>query len=449
MNKFPVLQRLLQPTLRRRSVVSVMLAFLLIWAVLLQYQWLRYQRELAEKQPFENFGAAILRAVDAFEDPRQAAAAVAATQTWQNIRRRQIGREPGEVQLELRDLDGRPVQGRITDIPGPHMAWEGTGHRWKLRAVAPQRTVETFLAYNAGFIGEYLLLALPFVLLHVWFSVRNGLRPLQRFAQAIARRHPEDLSPLQEQPRHAELKPLAHALDDLLRRLRQRFERERVFVQDAAHEIRTPLAVVATQAHVMAHAEQPRQRALAYEALTQAIARASHVAQQLLTLATLDDVQPPHLREIDVAQVARGLLAQLAPQALARGMELSLDAPDRLLAPLDEPAFVSALQNLVDNAIRYGREGGKVAVALRGDGERIGLHVQDDGPGIPEADHALVFERFYRGAPADVTGSGLGLAIVKRAALRMGGRATVTQGLARDRGVGFLVSVPVPGFVPG
>lgn len=449
MTDVPALRRLLQPTLRRRSVAFVMLAFVLVWAVLLQYQWLRYQQELAEKQPFQRFGAAILHAVDAFDDPRQAAAAVAATQTWQNIRRRQIGREPGDVQLELRDLDGRVVQGRIAEIPGTHMAWEGTGRRWKLRAVAPQRAAETFMAYNAGFIGEYLLLALPFVLLPVWLSVRNGLLPLQRFAQAIARRHPDDLSPLREQPRHAELKPLAHALDDLLRRLRQRFERERVFVQDAAHEIRTPLAVVATQAHVMAHAALPEQRALAYEALTQAIARASHVAQQLLTLATLDDVQPQHLREIDAAQAARGILAQLAPQALARGIELSLDAPDRLPVRLDEAPFVSALQNLVDNAIRYGREGGNVAVTLRGDGERISLLVQDDGPGIPDTDHALVFERFYRGAAGDVPGSGLGLAIVKRAALRMGGRATVTEGLAGGSGVGFLVSVPVPGFVPG
>jgi len=449
MKNLSFLRRILRPTLRRRSVALVMLAFLVVWAVLLEYQWLKYQQALAQKQPFQHFGAAVLQAVDAYDDPRQAAAVVAATEQWQNVRRRQIGLEPGDVQLELRDLGDRVVQGHITDIPGPHWAFAGTGRHWKLRMVAPQRGVETFMARNAGFIGEYLLLALPFVLLPVWFSVRHGLRPLQRFAQAIARRQPDDLRPLQEPPRHAELLPLAHALDDLLQRLRQRFERERVFVQDAAHEIRTPLAVVATQAHVMAHAAQPEQRAQAYEVLTQAISRASHVAQQLLTLATLDDAQQPPLREIDVAQAARGILAQLAPHALARCIDLSLEAPDRLPTRLDEPAFVSALQNLVDNAIRYGREGGKVVVTLRGDGERIVLHVQDDGPGIPGTDHALVFERFYRGAAGDVPGSGLGLAIVKQAALRMGGRATVTPGLERSRGVGFLVSVPVPGFVPG
>lgn len=439
---------LLQPTLRRRSIAFVLLAFLAIWAVLLQYQWFKYQRLVEKEQPFQHFGAAILRAVDAYEDPKQAAAAVAATQTWQNIRRREIGLLPGNVQLELRDLQGRVVQGRIEPIPGAYQEWQGTGRHWTLRAVQPLRTSGMFYAYNFGFIGEYLLLALPFVLLPVWFSVRNGLAPLQRFAHAITQRPPEDLGPLQHRPRHAELLPLADALDDLLLRLRQRFDRERVFVQDAAHELRTPLAVVATQAHVIAHAASEQERERAYAVLTQAIDRASHVAQQLLMLASLDDAQRRVPRELDVAQAARGLLAQLAPQALARGIELSLDAPDRLLSQLDEPAFASALQNLVDNAIRYGRAGGTVAVTLRGDDERISLHVQDDGPGIPAADHGLVFERFYRGAHPDVPGSGLGLAIVKQAALRMGGHAKLTPGLA-GRGVGFLMSVPVPGFVPG
>jgi signal transduction histidine kinase len=310
------------------------------------------------------------------------------------------------------------------------------------------RTGGDFLAYNSTFILPYLFLAVPFMVIPVWLSVRSGLKPLQDFARRIAERHPDDLQPIGLRPRHREIQPLAEAIDSLLDRLRLRFDRERLFVQDAAHEIRTPLAVVTTQAHVMAHAGSGVERQRAYGLLNQAIGRASHLAQQLLLLATLDSTQRSASRHIDVAQAARELLAQAAPQALARGMELSLEAPDHLPCPVDEPAFASILLNLVDNAIRYGRADGNVAVTLRCDGERLLLQVQDDGPGIPAAEHALVFERFYRCVGEETSGTGLGLAIVKQAALRMGGRALITDGLERQ-GVGFLVSLPVPGFMPG
>lgn len=438
-----------EPTLQRRSVGFVMLAFFVVWAALVGYAWIKYQRTLEEEQPYQKYGAAVLEALDQIADPGQAAAALGATEHWLNIRRRQIGLLPGRAQFELRDLDGRLLRGHIDVDRGPHRSFEGKGVRWQLRIAEPARSVPSFLRYNAQQIGEYLLLATPFVLLAVWLSVRGGLRPLQQFADRIARRAPDDLSPLGAAPLHLELRPLRTALDGLLERLRQRLARERQFVQEAAHEIRTPLAVVLAQAHVLAQAPSTQERQRAYGVLAQAIARASHVARQLLTLATFDDAQRASTaRTLDVAQATREILAQLAPQALARGMELSLEAPDRLPMPLDEGAYASILQNLVDNAIRHGRDGGTVAVTLRGDEERLCVHVQDDGPGIRVEDQALVFERFYRCAGTEAAGSGLGLAIVRQAASRMGGRAVVTDGLER-RGVGFLVSVPVPGFVPG
>ena len=448
MNAIAALRRwIAEPTLQRRSVAFVLLAFLLVWAVLVAYQYGRWLRTVEQEQPFRKYHAAVLLALDEIEDPQQAAAALAATERWLNIRRREIGILPGRAEFELRDLQGNLIRGGIT--PGErkqrYLDLQRSGKRWTLRIAEPARTMQSFVAYNTPIMGEYLLLALPFVLLPVWLSVRNGLKPLQRFADGIAARRPDDLRPLAQPPRHRELKPLANALDALLERLRQRFDRERVFVQDAAHEIRTPLAVVQAQAHVMAHAATPGERERAYQVLGKAIHRASHLAQQLLMLQTLDDAQRPPPRLVDVAQAARSILAQLAPQAMARRIELSLEAPDKLLLPLDEPAFTSVLQNLVDNAIRYGREGGNVVVTLRGDDERLSIQVQDDGPGIPAAEQPLVFERFYRCAGQETPGSGLGLAIVRQAALRMGGRAQLTPGLER-KGVGFLVSLPVPGL---
>lgn len=443
-----LLARLREPTLQRRSVLAVLAAFFVVWAVLLGYQYHKYMRALDEKQPFQKFGAAVLHSLDEIPDPTQAVAALRASATWINIRRKEIGRLPGELQFELRDLQGRLLYGKIDADQGRHLHWQASGRHWNLRVAEPLRSAEAFIASNTSFIGEYLLLAMPFVLLPVWLSVRTGLKPLKTFAQSITARSPDDLRPLEAAPRHLELRPLAAALDGMLERLRLRFERERRFVQDAAHEIRTPLAVVTAQAHVMAHAQDAGERTRAYGLLNQAIARASHVAQQLLMLATLDDAERPPARSFDVAQAAREILAQAVPQALARRIELSLEAPDALQASIEEAAFTSILVNLVDNAIRYGREGGNVVVSLRGDGERIHLQVQDDGPGIPEAEQNLVFERFYRRAGEEAPGSGLGLAIVRQAALRMGGHARVIAGL-QLRGVGFLVSLPSKDFVAG
>ena len=123
-------------------------------------------------------------------------------------------------------------------------------------------------------------------------------------------------------------------------------------------------------------------------------------------------------------------LAQLAPQALARSLELSLDAPPELAVRLDRTAFESVLLNLVDNALRYVPTGGQVAVTLAADAQTVTLQVADDGPGIPPAQREAVFERFWRGATgADTPGTGLGLAIVRRAAMRLGGRVRITDGL--------------------
>jgi signal transduction histidine kinase len=456
--------RLAQPTLQRRSVGYVLLAFGLIFLVLLAYVYVQNQRILANEQPLRRFTEALHRALEATPEPAQAEAVVRATLQWVNERRSQGVRFPAGMDAELLDAAGNRIHASPLLQALPDAAWhspapvdvggrayrlhETRGARWTLRMAEPVRTTGRFLSYNASFILEYLLLAAPFVLVPVWWSVRTGLKPLEQFARALKARRQGDLGPVGHAVRHRELQPLSDALEDLLAQLRQKLDRERVFVQDAAHEIRTPLAVVGTQAHVLAHAANAEERLRAQALLNQAIARASHLAQQLLLLATLDGDRRTEPRRIDVAQAVRVLLAQLAPQAMARGIELSLDAPDRLWSTVDEPALESIVGNLVDNAIRYGRAGGNVVASLRSDGERLLLHVRDDGPGIAPAEQARVFERFYRVAGTELPGSGLGLAIVQQAAARMGGYVTVTDGLA-GQGVGFLVSLPEPGFRAG
>jgi signal transduction histidine kinase len=143
----------------------------------------------------------------------------------------------------------------------------------------------------------------------------------------------------------------------------------------------------------------------------------------------------------DVAQLVRQELVQFVPAAARRDMEVTLEAPDKLTFTLELHPLRSILQNLVDNAIRYGRDGGKIGVDLLLEAEKLVLTVVDDGPGIEPQARARVFDRFQRGTGHDVSGSGLGLTIVQQAATRMGGTVTLAAG-PNGRGCSFIVSIP-------
>jgi len=454
---------LAEPTLMRRSVASVLVAFVVVWAVLLGYNFVNYKHTITRDPGLMKYGDAVLDSLASITDPAHAATAVAATDHWTNIRRREIGMLPGVSLYELRTAQGAPVyaspgwaklpplppraqDGRITGATASaqvYRIYAGHNARWALAIAEPKRSDTAFLARNARSLTPYLLVAAPFATPWSLMALHGLLQPLQQLARRIAQRGQDDLQPVGFDARHRELKPLEQSLDHLFAQLRQKVERERAFVQDAAHEIRTPLAVITAQAHVMARSPSEEERTQAQAHLEQAIARTSHLAQQLLDLAALDDAQRPAPRNLDVAQWLRGALAQAAPQAIARQIELSLDAPDTLPARLDQPAFESIAHNLIDNALRYTPHGGNVAVALRREGATLQLSVQDDGPGIPATEHHRVFERFYRGAGHAASGSGLGLAIVRQAVLRMGGQVQIGVGV-NGKGVGFFVSIPLP-----
>lgn len=462
-------QRLFEPSLQGRTAASVLVAFVVVFGVLLVYAYSEARQTLDNPASgLRLYTEALVRSLDAVPEPERAREALAVTIDWTGVRRQQVGRLPGVILYELHSADGRQVYRspglgdtvlqdgapgmREVHVRGvSHRVYLARSEKWTLWVVEPWRTAGQILYYNVHFLPPYLLVALPFVLLPVWMSVRNGLKPLQQLASHIAQRDPANLQPLALPVNHRELKPLSHALDALLAKLREQIQRERRFVQEAAHELRTPLAVVTAQAHVLARSQDEQERGAAHGHLNHAIDRASHLARQLLVLASLEDAQQRPARHIDVAQAVRQLLAQAAPAALERGTELSLEAPDELHGVLDEAAFESIVFNLVDNALRYGRPSsgdGSVVVSLRDDGEHFVLLVQDDGPGIPAAERERVFERFHRGAGHDQPGSGLGLAIVRQAAARMQGRVYIVEGIG-GAGVGFRVELPVPGFMPG
>lgn len=457
-----MLRRLARPTIGQRVLLALLAAFFLVWAMLVLYFYIQFRQQLAVDQGLKKFGRALTASLHEVKDEAEALTVMKAAAT-QFDTLRISGNPGGSTLMQLREgRDGRLVYaspnlgarqlegplGQVTeaDLGGsPYWVYGSDAGRWTLHLAEPPITGAWVVERNAGRVLPHLLLSFPLVLLPVWFAVRHGLRPLQQLADRIARRGKTDLSPIGFDPPYAELKPLTAALERMLQQLRDKVAQERAFVHDAAHELRTPMAVIAAQAHALAGAANAAERERAQLHLEQAIARASHLTQQLLDLALLDDAQDAAPRRIDLAQFTRQLIAQAVPQAMARSIELTFDAPDSLQADIDVPAFQSVLENLLHNAIRYVQDGAQVAVTLREEAEGLLLSVVDDGPGIPAAEQARVFERFYRGADGaaqQASGSGLGLAIVMQAVHRMGGQVAVTEGLAPGRGVGFRVVLP-------
>ena len=453
-----LLRRWWQPTLTRRVVAALLIAFSLVWAVLVVFQYAQIILGDRDEGPrnLMGFATSVLRQVDR---PEQAQAIAAAVEAQVNELHR-AAEAPGSLLLQLQDretqrilfssadagpalLAGSAGQGVVQTLGGTaYRVVSGETPRWALRVGVPEYDTSWMLIRLGRELTSYLLIAFPCVLLPIWLAVSRGLRPLRQFSQHIAQRSADHLAPLAIEPKHAELKPLAQALDALLDKLRTKVAREHAFVQDAAHELRTPMAVISAQAHVLALATEAQERRDAEQRLDRAIARASHLVQQLLQLAQAD--RPSRCEasgEIDVAQLVRQELAQWAPAAMMHRLDLWLDAPDALHWPINPAALQTMLHNLLDNALRYVPPERQLAVDLSATADELVLQVADDGPGIAEAERELVFERFYRVAGHDAPGSGLGLAIVRQTASAHGGCVTLGPGLG-GRGCRFTVKLP-------
>jgi two-component system sensor histidine kinase QseC len=262
-----------------------------------------------------------------------------------------------------------------------------------------------------------LYFALPALALLIWLAVGAGLAPLAGVAREVGRRAPDNLAPLDEASAPREISPLIGALNALFDRLRTSLEQERRFTADAAHELRTPLAAVKTQAQVAIGATADAERTRALANVVAGTDRASRLVEQLLVLARLDpQTALPPGQTVDLQALAQQGVAEIAPAAAGKGIEVGL-APGAA-APVAGDAVLLAvlLRNLLDNAVRYTPPGGEVEVSVRPVDGGVSLTVVDNGPGIPEAERGQVFERFHRVLGSGEAGSGLGLSIVRRIA---------------------------------
>ncbi len=330
---------------------------------------------------------------------------------------------------------------------------EGTG--WRVLAMRDGRsgaTVQTAvtlegrdrLARNLVWDSFGPLLAtLPLVVALMLIAVGAGLAPLERLAGEVARRAPDRLDPID--PRHAprEVRPLFDAVNALLARLDEALARERRFTGDASHELRTPLAVLKTHAQLALRSPDAESRERALRAVLEGVDRCTHLVERLLTLARMDAGRASGFdRPLDLVPLAREVVSTATREAESRDTVMTLSAPEeRCLVRGDSDSLRILLRNLVDNAIRYSGEHGRVEVIIEDDGDGVLLCVEDSGPGIPESERPRALERFKRIPGSGERGSGLGLSIVARVAELHG--ATLTLATARS-GQGLRACVRFP-----
>ncbi|WP_082855545.1 ATP-binding protein [Paraburkholderia phytofirmans] len=291
-------------------------------------------------------------------------------------------------------------------------------------------------------IAKPLAYALPVLALLIWVGIGSSLAPLKTLSRAIGARNAGNLDPIDMRRTPAEVRPLVDALNVLFSRLRGSLDRERAFTADAAHELKSPLAAIKVQAQVALTTRDPAKQRLAMQRVVEGVDRSTHLADQLLLLARLDEGVPAPASTVELDAVARECIAAHEANASSKGIGLVLNG-DTHVTTLAEPALVRILlDNLVDNAIKYGETGGCVEVVTRRTSEATLLLVRDNGPGVSEQDRLRLSDRFFRGGGSRQSGSGLGLSIVARIVARLEGHLTYTSGID-GRGLGVEVRFPV------
>ncbi|MDE2626785.1 MAG: two-component sensor histidine kinase [Burkholderiales bacterium] len=255
----------------------------------------------------------------------------------------------------------------------------------------------------------------PLLMVLVWWVVSASVAPVSRVRRQVAERQADDLTEVSEAGLPDEIRPLVHELNLLFTRVRLAFEAQRSFVADAAHELRSPLAALKLQVQGLQRAGSDAAREVAVARLTAGIDRATRLVEQLLVLARQQASAATGAKPepVSLADVSRLAVADAAPLAQARQIDLGLVHSDEGRISGHADALRILVRNLLDNAVKYTPAGGTVDLEVRRLDGALALSVDDSGPGIAEDDRERVLDRFYRIAGTPTTGSGLGLAIVK------------------------------------
>ncbi|MFL9998965.1 two-component system, OmpR family, sensor histidine kinase QseC [Burkholderia sp. GAS332] len=457
-------------SIRRRLVLLVLTSIVLIWGIALISSYRQAKNEVSE---WEEARLAELTQILALLDQRNLTTLANARI---DVREEEEGGEvgandsddddalPRDALFQVRSANGDVLAGspqlralKAWDLPVPSasgtqdiMLGGQLWHSFTLRDTSLGRTVRVFEPANtrsdlvsgvASRIARPTLLALPVLALLVWFSIGLSLAPLKVLSGAIRARDINRLEPVDIGRAPTEVRPLVDAINLVLSRLRHSIERERAFTADAAHELKTPLAAIKVQAQVALAEQDTALQRLAMERVVQGVDRSARLAEQLLLLARLDVHEKLSTAPLKPAAVAKDALLANERNAQQKNIRITLTGDMR--AEINaEPVLVGILlDNLLDNAIKYGRAGGCIEVAVQSELGRVQLTVRDDGPGVAPSDLARLTNRFFRATGNHATGSGLGLSIVARIAEHFGASLRLGTGIG-ERGLAVEVSFP-------
>jgi two-component system sensor histidine kinase TctE len=281
----------------------------------------------------------------------------------------------------------------------------------------------------------------------VWVGIAQGLRPLTDLQEAVSLRSPSELAPIRRVV-PSEVRPLVGTMNSLFGRLQAELQRRNAFIANAAHQIRNPVAAIRAQAEAALSTKDADQRQARVRDLHEAASDLSRLSQQLLSLEIADHSSLNDAELIDFTKLVADLARKFVPAALDLGVEINLIAPEQAL-PIQGNTILlrEAIENLLDNALRYGAvKDSTLTLTLQRHKRQITLFVEDAGPGIPVSASEQVFERFLRLPQPDCTdqpksGCGLGLAIVRSIANAHGGSAYI---LRKDTGCCVAFTVPLP-----
>lgn len=302
----------------------------------------------------------------------------------------------------------------------------------------------TFAKNVATHLFHPVWFAIPLLAILIWFSVSWGVAPLKVVTKNVIKRSADDLAPLNTRNVPSEIMPLIDALNGLFAKIGRLLEKERRFTADASHELRTPLAAIRTHTQVAQQARNEKERQYALDSIEEGIDRAVRLIEQLLVLARLDHQSIFSAQEnVNLS----GVVIQSVMSENAHSMEKNIDLG--FSQGTDEDAIVTGnadllmilVRNILNNAICYTPEGGKVDVSIEKSDKCINLRILDTGPGIPEGRRKRVFDRFYRIEGSGENGCGLGLSIVLRIAEMHGASVHLTDN-PTEQGLCLVVAFP-------
>lgn len=315
------------------------------------------------------------------------------------------------------------------------------GHRVAVAQETGQRD-EIATASALRSVAPFLILV-PILLVIVGQLVKRMFSPIATLATEVDSRKELDLYPLSQQNIPVEVRPFVGAINKLLARVGQSMETQKRFIADAAHELRSPLTAFSLQAERLARTPMSPQASERLVDLRRGIERGRSQLDQLLTLARIQSAPSSTASPVSVLHAYRRVLEDLMPLAEAKRIDVGIENSDDVRVCADEVELQTLVKNLVDNAIRYTTEGGRVDLSVAIQSKHVRLAVTDSGPGIPPAERVRVFDPFYRVLGSNQEGSGLGLCIVKTIADRLGWHVELSYSDEASRS-GLCVTVFVP-----